>query len=76
MISIQNGGITESVHRQFKELTKTKGNFPNKSSLLKIIYLGLMDAQEKWTIPTRSWNLTLSQLSIYFEGRLDKVIKL
>jgi putative transposase len=66
----------ESVHRQFRKLTKTKGAFPNENSLLKLLYLGLMNAQEKWTMPIQSWNLTLSQLAIYFEGRLDKVITL
>ncbi|CCV60359.1 IS256 family transposase [Yersinia enterocolitica] len=66
----------ESVHQQFRKLTKTKGAFPNENSLLKLLYLGLMNAQEKWTMPIQSWNLTLSQLAIYFEGRLDKVITL
>lgn len=66
----------ESVHRQFRKLTKTKGAFPNENSLLKLLYLGLMNSQEKWTMPLQSWNLTLSQLAIYFEGRLDKVITL
>ncbi|HHL2515669.1 TPA: IS256 family transposase, partial [Yersinia enterocolitica] len=53
-----------------------KGALPNENSLLKLLYLGLMNAQEKWTMPIQSWNLTLSQLAIYFEGRLDKVITL
>ncbi|HCR3333877.1 TPA: IS256 family transposase [Morganella morganii] len=66
----------ESVHRQFRKLTKTKGAFPNENSLLKLLYLGLLNAQEKWTMPIQSWNLTLSQLCIYFEGRLDHVITL
>ncbi|WP_050336998.1 IS256 family transposase, partial [Yersinia enterocolitica] len=61
----------ESVHRQFRKLTKTKGAFPNENSLLKLLYLRLMNAQEKWAMPIQSWNLTLSQLAIYFEGRLD-----
>ncbi|EKB7370400.1 IS256 family transposase, partial [Salmonella enterica subsp. enterica serovar Infantis] len=54
----------------------TKGAFPNENSLLKLLYLGLMKAQEKWTMPIQSWNLTLSQLAIYFEGRLNKVMTL
>ncbi|EDO2949861.1 transposase, partial [Salmonella enterica] len=66
----------ESVHRQFRKLTKTKGAFPNENSLLKLLYLGLMNAQEKWTMPIRSWNLTLSQLAIYFDGRLNYVMTL
>lgn len=66
----------ESVHRQFRKLTKTKGAFPNENSLLKLLYLGLMNAQEKWTMPIQSWNLTLSQLAIYFDGRLNNVMTL
>ncbi|SUG74904.1 Transposase for insertion sequence element ISRM3 [Salmonella enterica] len=66
----------ESVHRQFRKLTKTKGAFPNENSLLKLLYLGLMNAQEKWTMSIQSWNLTLSQLAIYFEGRLNNVMTL
>lgn len=66
----------ESVHRQFRKLTKTKGAFPNENSLLKLLYLGLMNAQKKWTMPIQSWNLTLSQLAIYFDGRLNTVMTL
>jgi putative transposase len=66
----------ESVHRQFRKLTKNKGAFPNENRLLKLFYLGLMNAQEKWTMPIQSWNLTLSQLAIYFEGRLNNVMTL
>ncbi|EBQ3667334.1 IS256 family transposase, partial [Salmonella enterica subsp. enterica serovar Denver] len=40
------------------------------------LYLGLMNAQEKWTMPNQSWNLTLSQLAIYFEGQLNNVMTL
>ncbi|EEG8800524.1 TPA: IS256 family transposase [Salmonella enterica] len=66
----------ESVHRQFRKLTIKKGAFPNENSLLKLLYPGLMNAQEKWTMPIQSWNLTLSQLAIYFEGRLNNVMTL
>jgi len=33
--------IIESVHRQFRKLTKTKGGFPNEMSLLKLLYIGV-----------------------------------
>ena len=66
----------EAVHRQFRKLTKTKGGFPNEDSLLKLLYLGVQNAGKKWTMPIRSWNITLSQLAIFFEGRLDGVLDL
>ena len=68
--------IIESVHRQFRKLTKTKGAFPNENSLLKLLYLGIQNAQKKWTMPIRNWSLTLSQLAIFFEGRLDDALDL
>jgi transposase-like protein len=66
----------EAVHRQFRKLTKTKGAFPNEDSLLKLLYAGIQNASKKWTMPIQNWNLTLSQLAIYFEGRLDGVLEI
>jgi len=73
---IYTTNIIESVHRQFRKLTKTKGGFPNDMSLLKLLYMGIENAQKKWTMPLRNWGLTLSQLSIFFEGRLDKALNI
>ena len=66
----------EAVHRQFRKLTKTKGGFPNEDSLLKLLYLGVQNASKKWTMPIQGWNIALSQLAIFFEGRLDGVLDL
>ena len=68
--------IIESVHRQFRKLTKTKGAFPNENSLLKLLYMGIKNAKEKWTQPVHNWSLTISQLAIFFEGRLDNYLEL
>jgi len=68
--------IIESVHRQFRKLTKTKGAFPNENSLMKLLYMGIQNAREKWTQPVHNWSLTISQLAIFFEGRLDDYLDL
>ncbi|MGB3514519.1 MAG: IS256 family transposase [Microcoleaceae cyanobacterium] len=73
---IYTTNIIESVHRQFRTLTKTKGGFPNDNSLLKLLFMGIQNATKKWTMPVRNWSLTISQLSIHFEGRLDKTLNL
>lgn len=74
--AIYTTNAVEAVHRQFRKLTKTKGGFANENSLLKLLYAGILKASERWTHPVQNWNLTLSQLAIHFEGRLDKHIKL
>ena len=72
--AIYTTNAIEAVHRQFRKLTKTKGAFPNENSLLKLLYAGMLNASKKWTMPIQNWNMTLSQLAIHFEGRLDDVL--
>lgn len=74
--AIYTTNAVEAVHRQFRKLTKTKGGFANENSLLKLLYAGILKASERWTHPIQNWNLTLSQLSIHFEGRLENHIDL
>jgi putative transposase len=74
--AIYTTNAVEAVHRQFRKLTKTKGGFANENSLLKLLYAGMLKASERWSHPVQNWNLTLSQLTIHFEGRLDDHIDL
>ncbi len=74
--AIYTTNAVETVHRQFRKLTKTEGGFANENSLLKLLYAGILKASERWTHPVHNWNLTLSQLAIHFPGRLDDRISL
>ncbi len=73
---IYTTNAVEAVHRQFRTLTKTKGAFPNENSLLKLLYIGINQVSNKWTMPISNWALTIAQLSIYFKGRLDGITKI
>ncbi len=73
---IYTTNAVEAIHRQFPKLTKTKGAFPNENSLLKLLYAGILNATKKWTMPIQNWSQALSQLDIYFEGRLDSVLEI
>ena len=73
---IYTTNIIESVHRQFRKLTKTKGAFPNDNSLLKLLFMGIKNSEKNCTMPVWNWSLTLSQLAIFFEGRLDNELKI
>ncbi len=61
----------EGYHRQIRKVTKTKGAFPSEIALLKLVYLATMRIQEKWTSPIPNWGLTIQQLAIRFEGRIN-----
>ena len=60
----------ENFNRQFRKVTKNKTIFPNDYALQKSLYLAMVGASSKWTSRIRGWDQILSQLSIFFEGRI------
>lgn len=60
----------ESVNRQLRKIIKTRGQFPNDDSALKLLWLALRNAEKKWTYPIKEWHLALHQLDIMYPGRL------
>lgn len=61
----------EGYHRQIRKVTKNKGAFTSDTALLKLVYLATENIEKKWTMPLWNWNQTLSQLTIFFEDRLN-----
>lgn len=60
----------ENFNRQLRKVTKNKTIFPSDYALQKSLYLAMVDASSKWTSRIRGWDQILSQLSIFFEGRI------
>jgi len=60
----------EGFHRQVRKYTKTKGSFTSENALVKLIYSAYQQIKVKWNQPISNWALIISQLGIYFEGRL------
>lgn len=61
----------ENFNRRIRKITKNKSSFPTDDSLFKILYLIVMDASEKWTMPIQNWGIILNQLQVYFGERVD-----
>ena len=62
----------EGFNRQLRKVTKNKGVFPTDDSLIKMLYLAMMDITKKWTGKRREWGQIHSQLEIYFADRLSR----
>lgn len=60
----------EGFNRQMRKVTKSKSVFPTDDSLLKILYLAMVDVTKKWTQSRRDWGKVHSQLEIFFADRL------
>ena len=60
----------EGFNRQLRKVTKSKSVFPTDDSLLKMLYLAMVDITRKWTGRRQDWGLIHSQLEIFFADRL------
>lgn len=72
---IYTTNIVEGFHRQVRKYTKNKGAFTNENALLKLIYCACQKILEKWNQPMHNWALIISQLQIFFEGRINLGLK-
>lgn len=62
----------ENFNRQLRKVTKAKSVFPTDESLLKMLYLAMIDITKKWTGRRKDWGLIHSQLEIFFADRLPE----
>ena len=62
----------ENFNRQLRKVTKAKSVFPTDESLLKMLYLAMVDITRKWTGRRKDWGLIHSQLEIFFADRLPE----
>jgi putative transposase len=60
----------ESVNRQLRKVLKTRGALPSDEAVLKLLYLALQRASQKWTRPIQNWPGALNCFAIEFEGRV------
>ncbi|MCP4304220.1 MAG: IS256 family transposase [bacterium] len=59
----------ESLNSQLRKMLRNRGPFPNEDAVFKVLFLAIRNAKPKWRA-SRNWNRVLSQLDIFFEGRL------
>lgn len=63
----------EGFNRQLRKVTKSKTILPSDDSLLKILYLAMIDITKKWTGHRKDWGQIHSKLEIFFEERLSEL---
>ena len=60
----------EGFNRQLRKVTKAKSVFPTDDSLLKMLYLAMMDITKKWTGRRQDWSVIHAQLAVFFSDRM------
>ena len=62
----------EGFNRQLRKVTKSKSVFPTDDSLLKMLYLAMMDITRKWTGQRQDWSMIHAQLAVFFADRMSE----
>ena len=60
----------EGFNRQLRKVTKSRSVFPTDDSLLKMLYLAMIDITAKWTGRRQDWARIHAQLAVFYEDRL------
>lgn len=67
---IYTTNAVESLHRQFRKVTKNKAVFPTDDALFKMLFLAARDVSKKWSMPIREWKTVISYLAVAYGERL------
>ncbi|KAF7775062.1 hypothetical protein PCIT_a1161 [Pseudoalteromonas citrea] len=57
-----------------RKATKKRKLFPTDESARKVVYLAIMDASKRWTMPIHHWKQALNRFMIMFEDRLTEYL--
>ena len=72
--AIYTTNAIESLNSVIRKATRKRKVFPTDDSAKKVIYLAIMDASKKWTMPIRNWKDALNRFMILFENRIADYI--
>jgi transposase-like protein len=64
--AIYTTNAIESVNFQFRKVTNSRLTFPSDEAILKVLYLAIMNASAKWTMPIKHWGAALNEFAIEF----------
>jgi transposase-like protein len=70
--AIYTTNAIESVNSVIRKFTRNRKLYPNEESALKIVYMAIHEASQKWTMPIRHWKQALNHFAILYEGRMPE----
>lgn len=68
--AIYTTNAIESLNSVIRKAIKKRKLFPSDDSARKVVFLAILDASKKWTMPIRNWKAALNRFMIEFEDRL------
>lgn len=68
--AIYTTNAIESLNSVIRKAIKKRKLFPTDDAARKVVYLAILDASKKWTMPIRNWKTAMNRFMIEFEDRL------
>jgi transposase-like protein len=68
--AISTTNTIESVNSVIRKLTRNRKIYPSEDSAFKNLYIAIMEASKKWTMPIPKWKPALNHFAIMFEDRM------
>ena len=72
--AIYTTNAIESLNSVIRKAIKKRKLFPTDDSAKKVVFLAIMEASKKWTMPIRNWKAALNHFMIEFDERLSDYI--
>lgn len=70
--AIYTTNAIESLNSVIRHATKKRKIFPTDDFVKKVVYLAIMAASKKWTMPIQNWKAAMNRFSIMFEERVTR----
>ncbi len=69
--AIYTTNAIESLNSVLRSAVNKRKVFPSDESAKKVVYLAVLNASKKWTMPIRDWTSALNQFTIEFGDRVE-----
>jgi putative transposase len=70
--AIYTTNAIESVNSVIRKFTRNRKIYPNEESALKIVYMAIREAAQRWTMPIHHWKQALNHFAIMFPNRMTQ----
>ncbi len=70
--AIYTTNAIESLNSVIRKAIKNRKIFRTDESVMKVIYLAMEKASEKWTMPIRNWKAAMNRFEIMFPDRFKE----
>jgi transposase-like protein len=71
--AIYTTNAIESLNSVIRKFTRNRKIYPNEESALKLVFMAIREASQKWTRPIHHWKQALNHFAILYEDRVPEL---